>query len=198
MRKKLIIILTGIILTIVLAASLFIIESLESNNEGKEIVYDFDFYPENYDENIFDDAEYMSLNHIISYKSGPLTISVNPEEYASVDPVLDFLTKLIETMKNGDFEAYESYFSDEYRQKNLLPEKFTMQRIYNVTIEKISEGRRSNGEAQLVYMLDFMINKNNGSLRSDIDSDSSKPWYLTITTDNEQYKIDNILTYNQK
>ncbi len=94
MRKKLIIIFTGIILTIVLASSLFIIESLESNNDGKEIVYDFDFYPENYDENIFDDAEYMSLNHIISYKSGPLTISVIPKNMPRSILCLIFLQSL--------------------------------------------------------------------------------------------------------
>ena len=77
-------------------------------------------------------------------------------------------------------------------------EKFTMQRIYNVTIEKISEGRGENGDPQLVYMLDFMINKNNGSLRNDMDSDSSKPWYLSIVNVDGNYLIDNIITYNQK
>ena len=198
MQKKLIIILSGIILPLILIPSLFILEKAESEEKNIKTDYDFVFYSADYDENIFEDEEYLTLNHIISYKNGPITISVLPEEYVSIDPVLNFLSELVNVMKNGDYEAYSAYFSDDFKAKISLPEKFTMQRIYNVTIEKLSEGRGEDGETQLVYMLDFMISKNNGSLRNDIDSDSSKPWYLTITVENGKYLIDNILTINQK
>ncbi len=198
MRKKLIIILSGIILPLILIPTLLILDKAENKENASKAEHNFDFYSVDYNENIFEDEDYLSLNHIISYKNGPVTISVLPEEYAAIDPVLSFLAELIDIMKNGDCEAYQTFFSENYKEKNSSPEKFTMQRIYNVTIEKISEGRGDNGESQLVYMLDFMISKNNGSLRNDMDSDSSKPWYLTIISENGQYKIDNILTYNQK
>ncbi len=196
MRKKLIIIITAVILPIILIGGLLIFDKAEK--EETNINYNFNFYEKNYDENILEDEEYRGLNRIISYKNGAVTISVLPEEYASIDPVLEFLSEFVNLMINGKYEEYPSYFSNNYKQKNYLPEKFTMQRIYNVTIEKISEGMAHDGKAQLVYMLDFMINKNNGSLRDDIDSDSSKPWYLTIIEENGKYLIDNILTYNQK
>ena len=198
MNKKVMIILSAVVLPLILILGLLLIERAETGENAKEIEYNFDFYSENYDENIFEDAEYLALNHIISYKNGPVTISVLPEEYYSVDPVLYFISELLEDLKNGKYDEYPIYFTDNYKNKNTLPEKFTMQRIYNVTIEKISEGRGENGEAQLVYMLDFMINKNNGSLRNDMDSDSSKPWYLSIVNINGNYLIDNIITYNQK
>ena len=198
MRKKLIIILICIIIPILLISALAIFDKADDEANSQIIEYDFDFYPQNYHENILEDEEYLNLNHIISYKSGAVTISVLPDEYSAIDPVIKFLAELINVMKNGDYEAYPDFFSENYKNKNSLPEKFTMQRIYNITIEKISEGRGDDGETQLIYMLDFMISKNNGSLRNDIDSDSSKPWYLTITADDGKYLIDNILTLNQK
>lgn len=190
------------IIALVLSAFVFLfgIFLIFDYMEGKkgivqDEVYFSNFYEPNFSSNIFDDTEYLGLNRIISYKNGATTITVAPENYLSTDPILDFLCKFTDTIINGDYENYPKYFSKEYLAQNDIPEKFTMQRLYNITVEKISEDKHISGDSQHIYMLDYMINKNDGTFRRDMDSDASKPWYLTIITEDGTYKIDRIITY---
>ena len=195
-RKKLIILIvlaSIILLSIVGALLLFLPQNKEEFPEP--ILPDLYFYTPDYEIDILSDPEYLELNRDISYKRGAVTTTVSPESYASTDVVLAFIAEYVNTMINGDYNAYPLFFTDEYKAKNDLPEKFTMQRIYNITVEMISEERNDEGENQYIYMLDYYICKNDGTLRRDMDSDSSRPQYLVITGSTDNFKIDNIITY---
>ncbi len=195
-RKKLVLIIICCIasaLTILGGIILFTGDNKQDFPE--DILPDFSFYPPNYDIDILEDPEYLSLNRDISYIKGAVTVTVKPDEYSSTDIMLQFLSEYINTLINGDYEGYPMFFSDEYKEKNSLPEKFTMQRIHNILIEKISEEKSKAGNTLYVYMLDYQISLNNGTLRRDMDSDSSRPQFLVIKEENGEYKIDNIITY---
>ena len=198
-RKRLIIITFAICAVLILGGALWLLEFLEDRNSiTNSKLPELNFYSPDYEVNILDDTEYLELNRIISYRNGPLTITVSPEDYLATDPVLAFLADMIDTMINGNYSEYPNYFSEKYKSENTLPEKFTMQRLYNITVERISEEKDEDGNTLLVYMMDYMISKNDGTLRRDMDSDASRPWYLVIKNENGEYKIYNILTYSNR
>ncbi|MEE0969712.1 MAG: hypothetical protein U0M06_10105 [Clostridia bacterium] len=153
------------------------------------------FYTPDYETDIRNDPEYLALNRTLSYRNGAVTVTVIPDEYSYIDEVLPFIADYIDTMINGDFSSYPQFFSEEYKKSNIIPQKFTMQRIYNITVEKISEEYNEKGSIQYIYMLDYMIKRNDGTLRRDIDSDSSRPQYLVIRKTDSYYIIDSIITY---
>ena len=198
-RKKLLIMLIGLGLFLLFVIGVLIFDMLgENDSDDFEKLPEFDLYTPDYDINILQDPEYTELNRLVSYKNGAVTVTVAPEEYPATDPVLAFIAELTDTMIGGRYSEYPSFFSESYILENELPESFTMQRIYDITVERIGEEQGSSGENLLIYMLDYKISKNDGTLRRDIGSDSSKPWYLAIVSENGEYKIDNILTYSEK
>ena len=193
-KKKFIIVISSIASFIILLSGIMLFDSLEKKFSGSSkndlSLY---FYAPNYELNIFEDSEYMELNRVISYKTGAVTKTVLPERYSSIDPLLPFISSLLDTMITGKYETYSDFFSTDFKKQNELPKKFTMQRIYNITVEKISDPDADHG---YLYMIDFMINKNDGTLRDDVGSDASKPWYVSIITENGEYKIDKVITAN--
>ncbi len=200
-RSRSIFIIISAVALLVVVGGILLFWYLTYDSNSDDIKPALFFYEADYSTDILSDPEYLKLNRAISYKNGAVMISVEPENYAETDKLLDFLAEFLNTAINGDYKSYPKYFTEEYKSKNDIPEKFTMQRIYNITIEKISEsaeeykGRTIN---QYVYMLDYMIKRNDGTLRKDIESDASIPQYLVIKEIDGELLIDNILTYSYK
>lgn len=193
-HKIRIIIISLSILLIAIGIFLIFNGSKEDMPEDVELPSDC-FYTPDYETDIRNDPEYLALNRTLSYRNGAVTVTVIPDEYSYIDEVLPFIADYIDTMINGDFSSYPQFFSEEYKKSNIIPQKFTMQRIYNITVEKISEEYNEKGSIQYIYMLDYMIKRNDGTLRRDIDSDSSRPQYLVIRKTDSYYIIDSIITY---
>ncbi len=198
-KKLLIIIISALALIAVLMAVISILSDKEKNGTEADVALpDEYFYTPDYTIDIQNDPEYLELNRIISYKNGAVTISVTPEKYSETDPVLNFISSYLQVLVCGEYEKYSEYFTEKYKQNNTLPEKFTMQRIHNISVEKISETTNDSGEVLYVYMLDYMIDKNNGTFRRDIDSSSSRPLYYVLLKSGDSFIIDEIIRINEK
>ncbi len=204
-KKKLLIILISIFsLLVVLIGLSFVIDLLESNDsQGSEI--DYNFYPVDFSENIFEDDEY--LEHIegefMSFcdSSTNLTLGINRETATQQGIEVEFIVEMLYKIICGDNEGYNKCFSKEYYKKNSPKDQFTMQKVYDVLITKVSSDKISDENnsdyTKSIYILEYKIYHNNGSFRRDI-GDGSKKQYITITDRSGQLLIDSITTVNIK
>jgi hypothetical protein len=97
-------------------------------------------------------------------------------------------------MINGDVNKYNGCYSDLYYEKEDPKDNFTMQKIYDVVLKKLSEESVSDGKEtymKYVFSLNYKILKNNGTLRDDF-LNGSRTQYIYITNREGELKIDGI------
>ena len=138
----------------------------------------------------------MELDRTISIRDGAVTVGVLPEEYAQYGDAVVFLAQFIQTIIDGDHEAYNACFSDAYLETHAKQNIFTPQKLYNILLCEIErEEVTQNGISHTVYTysVEYMIRRNNGTFRRDIGSDAVRPQYLIISDQKGEMKIDNIL-----
>lgn len=206
-KKKLIIILAALaalllimyLLTLILPAVLNGI----SEQDIEEGTADYNFYDPDFDENIYDDIEYLKLieNGVVKYDNASNSVSdVTKENASSFGDAVSFLYNYVYTVIEGDTKAYNALFSEKYFENNSPKEAFTMQKIYNCTITYYateSGAEEGNNYTKYIYKLKYNIYKNNGSFRTDIGEDA-KTQYIVITDREGKLLIDSVSTSNYK
>lgn len=132
------------------------------------------FYEADYSKNIFDDVEYMSCGRSIKYSDENTEYVLTKENSAEISPSAAFFYNYINCIINGDYQSYPSYFTEEYRsdENAHLPEKFTMQGLYDIHIDLYQPASTVNyngGEVfREIYEVSYRIFQNNGTFRDDI------------------------------
>ena len=199
-KKKLLIIIISIIaiMAVLIVASLII--DLVERKKGGEYEIDYNFYPADYEENIFEDEKYISLTKdgFISYcdSSTNITLGIDKEIAKNYGEEVDFLVDMIYDIINGDHESYNEKFSDSYYKNNSPKNSFTMQKVYDVKITSISDeevAEEAGNYTKSVYCVEYKIYHNNGTFRRDI-GDGSKKQYITLTNASGELLIDSIYT----
>lgn len=201
-KKRLIIIILSIIGVIVLLGIASIIIDFVENNNKKEFEVDYNFYPADFDENIFEDDEYVDLiaDEFITYtdSSTNVTVGIDRDNANVYGEQVEFFVDMIYDIINGDQTGYNARFSNLYYEEHLPKDRFTMQRIYDVNITYVSsQGVESdNGNyTKSIYILEYKISKNNGTFRRDI-GEGSKKQYFTVRTTEDNILIDSVTTVN--
>ena len=200
-RLLVIVIITVSILIVLIAASLIIDNITNHQDTGRDI--DFDFYPADYQENIFEDEEYLSLieTDFLKYSNATtgLTLGITRDNAKEQGAEVEFLVEMLYDIVNGDHVSYNNRFSSAYYKKHSPKEMFTMQKIYDVTITYISSENvqvdEANDYTKSVYSIEYKIHENNGTFRRDIGAGSKKQ-YLTVTNASGNFLIDSITTVN--
>ena len=203
-KKRLIIvfiIIVGILLLMYLLT--LIIPKIYQSFAPKEseIIADFSFYPADYNENIFDDEEYVALiaDGFIEYDNGVNSIvAIDKENAAEQGEPVQLITNMLYSIINGDSEEYNSYFSDRYFESHDPKGEFTMQKVYDARItffssEKVED--KTGAYTKYIYKLNYYIYENNGTFRKDI-GDESRTQYVVICERDNKLQIDNIM-YNK-
>lgn len=174
--------------------------SEEAREEGTA---DFNFYTPDFEENIFEDQDYMALiaDGVLKYDNGANSIvSITPENAASNGDAVKLLTDLVYAAIYGDNDLYNSFFSSEYLKDHEPKGEFTMQKIYGGMITAYStEGvQEKNGNyTKYIYKLSYRILENNGTFRADI-GDDAKTQYIVITDREGTLLIDAVTTTRYK
>jgi hypothetical protein len=196
-KRKLItaiIIIVAVICLLLLAS--VVIDKLENKKRAEESVIDYDFYPADFEENIYDDEKYLSLieGDFLKYcdSTTNLTVSIDRESAKDHGDAVVFIVDVLYDIINGDHEAYSKNFSNEFYKHNHPKEAFTMQKIYDVTITYIST-EKVDDYTKYNFCLEYRIYENNGTFRKDI-GDGSKKQYLTMTDRSGELLIDSIST----
>ena len=160
-----------------------------------------DFAPADYEENIFEDQEYLALieKGFIDYTDYATNITLGIDYASAIDHGEDvqFMVDYIYAIIAGDAEEYNNFFSDEYYKKNEPKEKFTMQKLYEVNISKVSVTQKSdksgNTYNEYQYIVKYKILDNNGTFRNDFNS-GTKEQYIFFTNKTGDFLIDRIST----
>lgn len=205
-RKKLVIILIASILTLTLfyVAITVIPYIIDKNKKDKkeEITIDYDFYPADYSENIYEDEKYLKLIEYgpIEYHHGGLITYLNKDNASEEEEVVRFFVDYIYSIIEGNAEKYNSFFSEKYYESASQKNYFTMQKLYNIKLEQYSSetvGEDGKNYTKYIYTLSYNIYQNNGTFRADI-GEGSRTQYIVLTDSNGKLLIDaiNYLRYN--
>ena len=197
-RVKRIALITGAVLLGVLVLGilfLLILNWILPKDDGEENNKKIKFYPVT-DENIFESAEYLGLDRAVYYCADPsgygITEPITDADRARFPAEVQFLEVYLMSVISGDNETYRSLFSEAYLKENQLP-SFTQQMLYNICIYKVGAETGKNGEQLEVYRVDYMIRKNNGTFRQDVESDAIRPQYVVLSrTENNSFLIENV------
>ena len=201
-KKKLIIIIISTLGVIAfLSVASLVIDKLSKPDE--EFVADYNFYPADYDENIFEDQKYLALTaeEFIKYTDSTTneTAGITKDTAYEQGSEVQFIVDMIYDAINGDNNAYNARFSSKYYETHSPKDRFTMQKIYDVFITYVSEEDISDGSGNYtksIYCVEYKIYQNNGTFRKDI-GDGSKKQYLTLNTNRDgEILIDSITTVN--
>lgn len=198
LKKRLIICMIAAVCVIpVLIVAIYALDVyMDKKDQAPEGPIDYDFYPIDFDENIYEDSEYIELTNkgYMSYTDSNVTLGIKRENAKDYGTDVEFIVEYIYSIIDGDTDSYNSFFSELYYEYADPHERFTMQKLYEIEFEKISvseETEKGSSYKKYVYTLSYRIFENNGSFRNDI-GDYARKQYITITDREGSLAIDAI------
>lgn len=171
----------------------------KENTNSRVPKYDFIFHEVDFDTDILSDPEYLALDRSVSLKLGNQTVTID-DGYRSENGTIEFMLKYLNCIIAGDYNSYKNFFSKLYFETENVPEIFTMQRVYEITVEYISETavtESNKNYTEYRLSLDYKINRNNGTLRNDMGSDCIRTQYFLITDREGSLMIDTIKSFDK-
>lgn len=202
LKRRIIFVFVGACLLLILAyAAVGILEHiLYGKDDGESYASSYIFYDADYDMNIFDDTEYMELNRYITFTEGAVSTTITDEDYVSYGDDVAFLAEeYLYSIIYGDVDLYNACFSEEYYTQNEPHDRFTMQKLYNISLTRKESTTEGSGDEEYTiygYTVEYMIRHNNGTFRRDLGSDSIRTQYLVISNQEGAWKIDRVITYS--
>ena len=177
-----------VVLGVLLGVLWLISEMLEP--EIEDISYeDFRFFEADYNKNILEDEVYLSHNRSIYFDLYGSETVLTEDNAESISPSAKLFYDYINCIIDGDYSNYRSFFTSECIDSEgfKLPERFTMQGLYDIHIALHSKSNAAEGSGAIceVYEVSYRIFENNGTFRNDILPDETRTlvFELYITAD---------------
>ena len=159
------------------------------------------FYDADFESDLSQDEEYQQKMLYITYSdsTGAVRETITDENYELHDKNLVFFAKYFQMLRNGDYENFDTLFTNSYFDVNEhtdLSFGFTKQRIYDIVINYAS-AYEQGAKTFTTYEVVYKIMKNDGTFRNDIASDQSRPQYITLVSSDDGTFISRIAySYN--
>lgn len=161
-------------------------------------IVSYSFYESDYGLDVTTVPEYMELDRAIHYKVGNVSTLLTDNDIDGSDASVKFFRTYFDALRRGDWEEYNTYFTDEYYKSNDPYTIFAPQMIYGIEIELVSLTPKEDGTTVYDYNVDYMIFRNDGTFRNDMGSDASKKlYYELIEYPDGSVKIDLISYYKR-
>ncbi len=162
---------------------------------GEEYLYEPDW-----NENIFEDEEYLDKDRTLHYTSNNVTLILeDDDDFESAGAIALFFREYFDAVINGDHEKYNSLLTDLYKNEYGDKPAFTMQKLYEIEVTDLNcvtylnEGKTNQ---ITVYEFDvaYKIMENNGTYRNNLVSDDKRPLryflYRYVTGDIKIFDIE--------
>jgi hypothetical protein len=160
------------------------------------------FATPDYEYDIMQDNDYLQLNRRIYHcddRSG-MTEELTDKNLPGYGGGAAVLRDMIRAVINGDADAYNALFSSNYYENHDPEPPFTMQRLYDIKLTKVSEtlvAGEKGKYTQYEFEVEYKIRLNDGTYRTDIGHDESKKQYFVLSDSvTGEVLIDQILEYN--
>lgn len=145
---------------------------------------------------IFTLERYLELNRYLMYtKHGVSETIVDIDSYY-YDDTVHMMYEYFDALMHGDAEKLNSFYTEDYFKENPKYEKFTMQKIYDMEMEYITERDETiNGIPCTVYVykVGYKILENDGTFRADIQQDNAKiPLFYELVDTGSSVKISSV------
>lgn len=144
--------------------------------------------PVDYQEDIFQDESYMAKERRIFFSYDGNGEYIDAASAGDYTPAGTLFYNYFECIINGEYQEYKSFFSVEFLKTAKLPEKFTMQKIYDISITLENSYMYENGIVER-YSVRYRIMDNNGSFRSDLENGIVIPVYYTVYVQGTEARI---------
>ena len=150
----------------------------------------FKFERPDWEANIFEDEEYLELNRRIMYRNGGEEYPV--DEGLPVPDVARMFVDYLDAIMHGDAGRLKGFYTAECLEEldPPIPDAFTMQRVYDAVI--IYNGTMTDPQTEQKYeriSLIYKIQKNDGTFRTDIESDAYREQKFYVIEQNGEYRI---------
>ena len=180
MKRKLLFVLGGVLAGILLLVGVMaLVNHLATPSAPTPPELNITFY-DPYPGDIMQNKDYLELDRRVEYCDNPSgygqKVSVTEENREEFDANVLFLCDYVQTIIDGDCNAYNAMFNDAYFKKNDPQEAFTPQMVYDIKLRYYTQESRD----LITYRLDYKIYRNDGNFRRDIGSDASRPQYVTL------------------
>lgn len=200
-KKKCIIAVLAALLAVCLAFVLLYL--LKSDKERDATFYDdsLSFAEADYDRDILSDPFYLRYDRNVQYSEYGYSEPLTDENYTIFGSWSEFFYRYFDIVIRGDYNAYPSYFTDSYLKSHDLPERFTMQRLYdiNVTLHSRDSIEYNGKQVQRSrYIVSYRIQYNNGTFRGDFTGNDVRPLLFSLIDDGGTLKIYSITQINYK
>lgn len=185
----------AVVLMILIVAALVL--WIVSENTKAEPEYNYKFYEPNYELNLNDYPEYLGKNRAIKYTDETRQqIEITENSYKTQGDTAEFFYEYFKAIKEGDHEAYNALFEEEYFKKRDKQEEFTKQMVYDIDLRFMSKTEIDDDADAIQYTLKYSIYRNDGTFRDDIGSDMARKQFITVYYNLEtgEAKIHNIQT----
>lgn len=206
-KKAIIITLICCLIFVILYFSLPKLKALFTPKETP-VTENYNFYPINRAENIYDDKVYMQLDRGFYFEdpSYGTTISFDPETLEDIpaeykQPV-ELLTKYVLAAIEGNDGKIEKLLSKKFFKDGFKAKYgFTAQKIYETKFSIYEQDSiKENGDTWQCwsFWVSYKIRQNNGTFRDDMGSDCSRKELFVITYRDGKMEIDGITPYRTK
>ena len=207
LRRNMIIVLIGLLAFVVIAIPLIgILDNLQNGGEEEETKRlppsSINFATPDFEYDFMEDEDYLQLNrriYIYDARSGQ-TEELTDKNLPGYGEGAAVLRDMIHAVINGDADAYNALFSLNYFENHDPEPPFTMQRLYDIKLTKVSEtlvAGEKGKYTQYEFEVEYKIRLNDGTYRTDIGHDESKKQYFVLSDSvTGEVLIDQILEYN--
>lgn len=142
---------------------------------------------------------YEKLFKDVKYTYGGVTMYLTDANYDQRDDQGKFFKLIMDSLKAGDWQTYQSYFVPNFFEGNDTFEKMTPQKLYDIDIYYHSQSQNVTMAGVTYDVVEnftvrYKILNNDGTYRNDLPSDTWKPQIFQIAKTNAGYRIVNVLT----
>ncbi len=195
--KKIVIIVLSLFVALVaiygvLSAVTYLLEP-----EYSDVSYeDYRFFEADYNKNILEEKLYLALNRNIYFERMGSENVLTQENAIGISLAADLFYNYFDCLIKGDYQNYSSFFTQECLASSnfTLPERFTMQGIYDVHINlyRSDVADEESNAVREIYEVSYRIFENNGTFRNDILPDETRTLVFEINITDGVAKINAI------
>ena len=178
--KKILLITACVFLALLLLLGALELASALLEEEVSDISYeDYRFFEADYSKNILEDKLYLAQNRSIYFSRFGNENVINADNAYDIAPSAGMFYDYFNCLIMGDYASYSSFFTQECLDSPsfYLPERFTMQGVYDVHINmyraNVIDGGVGNKTSE-IYEVSYRIFENNGTFRTDILPDETR------------------------